>query len=88
MKIKKGFVLNEVAGTNIVVGVGKNSDSLGGMLTLNSSGVFIWNFLKKDRTYDEIIKALLDKYDTTEEEAKKGLDIFINSARDLGVLDE
>ena len=88
MKIKKGFVLNEVAGNNIVVGVGKNSDTLGGMLTLNSSGVFIWNFLKKNRTYDEIIKALLDKYDTTEEDAKKGLDIFIKSARELGVLDE
>lgn len=88
MKIKKGFVLNEVAGNNIVVGVGKNSDTLGGMLTLNSSGVFIWNFLKKNRTYDEIIKALLDKYDTTEEDAKKGLDMFLKSARELGVLDD
>ncbi len=88
MKIKKGFVLNEVAGTNIVVGVGKSSNTLGGMLTLNASGVFIWNFLKKNRSYDETVEALLDKYDTTEEDAKKGLDIFIKSARELGVLDE
>ena len=88
MKISKGFVLNEIAGNNIVVGVGKNSDVLGGMLTLNSSGVFIWNFLSKNRTYDEIVNALLDKYDTTEEEAKKGLDIFLKSARELDVLDE
>ena len=88
MKISKGFVLNEIAGNNIVVGVGKNSDVLGGMLTLNSSGVFIWNFLSKYRTYDEIVNALLDKYDTTEEEAKKGLDIFLKSARELDVLDE
>ncbi len=88
MKIKKGFVLNEVAGNNIVVGVGKNSADLGGMLTLNSSGVFIWNFLKKNRTYDEVVNALLEKYDTTKEEAERGLDIFIKSARELGVLDE
>ena len=79
MRIKKGFVLNEVAGNNIVVGVGKNSSDLGGMLTLNS---------KKNRTYDEVVDALLEKYDTTKEEAEKGLDIFIKSARELGVLDE
>lgn len=88
MRIKKGFVLNEVGGNNIVVGVGKNSDVLGGMLTLNSSGAFIWDFLKKNRTYDEVIKALLDKYDTTEEDAKKGLDIFIESAKKAGVLED
>ena len=88
MKIKKGFVLNEVAGNNIVVGVGKESDALGGMLTLNASGVFIWNLLQKNRTYDEVVKALLDKYDTTEEDAKKGLDIFLKSARELSMLDE
>ena len=41
MKIKNGFVLNEVAGNNIVVGVGEKSNSLGGMITLNSSGAFI-----------------------------------------------
>ena len=50
MKLKEGFLLREVAGSNIVVPVGKAELDFGGMLTLNPVGAFIWNQLSEDTT--------------------------------------
>ena len=43
MKIKKGFVKRNIAGSEIVVTVGKTAAEFNGMITLNESGAFFWD---------------------------------------------
>ena len=46
MKIKEGFLLRQIAGQNVVLPTGNELD-LNMMITLNDTGVFLWEWLQK-----------------------------------------
>ena len=48
MKIKNGFAKREIAGSYIVVPVGKEASEFNGMITLNESGSFFWDCLQNE----------------------------------------
>ena len=77
MKIKAEYVLREVANQNIVVPTGKETLKFNGMINLNNSGKFLWNLLKEDRTADELVEALMDKYEVSREVALTDVNNFI-----------
>ena len=47
MKIKKGFVLRDVAGRSVVVATGAAAKRFRGMVMLNETGKEIWTRLQK-----------------------------------------
>lgn len=88
MKIKKGFMLRTVANKNIVVPIGQASVDFNGLITLNDTGAFLWRELAKGCTYEHLTEELLKEYDATPEQAKEGIDAFLETARKAGVLEE
>ena len=42
MKIKKGFVLREVCGENVIVGEGLGAINFGKLLALNETAAWLW----------------------------------------------
>lgn len=88
MKTKKGFMLRQTAGRNIVVAVGQASEEFNGLITLNETGAFLWKMLQAGTTYEDMLKALLDEYDVSEADAKAGIDAFLKSVRDADLIDE
>ena len=88
MKIKKGFSMRNIAGSNIVVPVGKAGDIFNGMITLNESGAFFWNALLKDTTVDEVVKKVTSEYDVDEERAKTDVEKFIEQLRENNLIEE
>lgn len=88
MKTKKGFMLRQTAGRNIVVAVGQASEEFNGLITLNETGAFLWKMLQEGTTYEDMLKALLDEYDVSEADAKAGMDAFLKSVRDADLIDE
>lgn len=88
MKTKKGFMLRSVADTHIVVPIGQASVDFNGLITLNETGAFLWEHLAEGCSYDELLKALLSEYDVAEDEARKGIDSFLETARNAGVIEE
>lgn len=67
MKIKDGFIFRTVADSHIVVPTGERCEEFNGMITLNSSGAFLWELLEKDHTEEELVQAILENYDDVEE---------------------
>ncbi len=63
MKIKKGFILREVGGQSVVVPVGAASKTFHGMINLNETGAFLWNFFKEEHTAEEAVAALCAEYE-------------------------
>ena len=59
MKIKKGFVLRDVAGRSIVVATGAAAKKFRGMIMLNDTGKEIWIRLQKGMDQEEISAAWL-----------------------------
>lgn len=88
MRIKKGFAKRQVAGSNIVVPVGRNSLTFNGMITLNDSGSFFWDCLCSDTTVDEIVKKVTDEYDVDTDAARKDVESFIKLLEENDLLDK
>lgn len=87
MKIKEGFVLRTIAGSNIVVPVGAASVDFNGMITLNESGVFLWKKLEQGADVDDLTAALLREYEVDEETAHTCSVNFIEKLKEAGCLE-
>jgi len=77
MKIKDGFAKREIAGSHIVVPVGKTALEFNAMITLNESGAFYWDCFQKDITVDDAVKMVLDEYDVEESRARADVEKFV-----------
>ncbi len=87
MKIKKGFVLRSIAGSNIVVPVGAASINFNGMITLNDSGAFLWREMEKDTDVDELVAAILSEYETDEATARAYTEEFVQKLDEVGCIE-
>lgn len=87
MKIKEGFLLREVAGSNIVVPVGDVQIDFNGMMTLNTVGAFVWKLLENDITEDCLVDAVTKEYDIDLETAKRDVSVYINKLREKGIIE-
>ena len=87
MIIKKGFMLRNVAGNNIVVAVGEASKHFSGVITLNETGAFLWNLLTVETTKEELLKSLLNEYDISEEVASRDIDAFLKKLKDNKIIE-
>ena len=88
MKIKSGFVLRHFADKWIAVCADDSADENNMFITLNQSGVFVWELLQNEISYDEVVKVVTEKYEITTAQAKTEFDEFLNKLRKAGILDE
>ena len=87
MKVKDGFVLRAIAGSNIVVPVGAATAQFNGMITLNDSGAFLWRELEKGADVDSLTEALLREYDVDEATARACAADVIATLEEAGCLE-
>ena len=78
MKIKANYVLREVANQYIVVPTGKETLKFNGMINLNNSGKFLWTLLGEEKTVDELVEAMINKYEVSKAVAINDVNNFIS----------
>ena len=88
MKIKEGFIVKEVAGSNVVVPVGENLVDFQLMLTLNDTGLFLWNALNDDTTEEELCDKLCADYTVDKETVRQDVAEFIALLDEKKVLEK
>lgn len=88
MKLKYNFVVRDVGGSPVAVAVGKDNAKFNGMIKLNASGEFIFKMLCEDTTVDEIVFALLEKYDIIVEVAQQTVVEYIDNFRKNNLITE
>ena len=86
MKIKDSFVLRNIAGINTVISIDASS-GFDGMITLNETGVFMWNILKDGTTLEELIDAVIKEYDIDKETATKDTTDFVEKLKSINVFE-
>ncbi len=84
MKIKKGFVLRKVGGESVVVPVGEMSKKFHGMINLNETGDFLWNFFTQEHSQEEAVAALLKEYDVEQAIAEADVAKFVEILQQNG----
>lgn len=88
MKIKEGYLLREVAGSSVVIPLGKSSVDFNGMITLSETGAFLWKKIEQGADEKELVAALLEEYDIDEETAKTDTKAFLKKLRDAELVTE
>ncbi len=81
MKIRDGFIVKNIANTNVVVAVGDATKYLSGTITLNDSGLLIWKELEKGCEKVRLIELMLENYDTDAKTAERDIDAFISTLK-------
>ena len=88
MKLKKGFVLREVAGQTLVIATGEASKSFKGMIKLNESAKTIWQWLIDGEDSEKIAAKLAQTYDLDAEAAKQEADRFLKKMEEAGFFEQ
>ena len=89
MKIKKGFVLRQVCGENVVVGEGLDAINFGKLLALNETAAWLWQqaVALGDFTVDSLVAKLLEEYDVTEDIARRDVTNIVNEWQKVAVVE-
>ena len=87
MKIKENFALRQVAGTWVVLPLAEATVDFTGMLTLNETGLMLWELLKSETTREALATALTEEYDVTYEQALTDVDAFIEKLSKAGCVE-
>ena len=82
--IKQGYVVREIAGEYIAVPVDGSAGA--NIVVLNEVSKLLWDELKAEKTFDELLNAMLENYDVSKEEAEADLKDFLMQLIENGLL--
>ena len=90
MKIKDGFVLEEVGGAYLAVAVGDRAGSFNGMVRLNGTGAFLWNLMKDNHlSREELVAEVVRAYEgVSTDEVLPGIIAFEEKLRAAGIIED
>lgn len=90
MKIKKGFVLREVCGENVIIGEGLGAIDFGKLLALNETATWLWKQAQEmgNFTIDALADKLCEEYEVSPNEARQDVSDIITEWSHVGVIDE
>lgn len=89
MKIKSGFILEQVGDSWLAVAVGELANSFHALVKLNSTGAFLWNKIAEESlTEEELVECLLAEYDVEREIAERDIKNFVSTLISGGLVDD
>ncbi len=82
--IKPGYIKREIAGEHIAVPI----DTAGNahIIALNPVSGFIWDRLSTEKSFDEILQAVLENFSVDEQTAAEHLREFLNELKENNLL--
>ena len=87
MKIKSGYILKDVAGSNLIVPIGENLVDFSQMITINETGAFLFEKLQNGAEIDELATAMTQEYDIDFDTAKADAEKFVALLSNEGMLE-
>ena len=87
MKIKSGYMLRVVAEHYVVIPIGARTVEFTGVITLNSTGAFLWESISGGITEDELVERLRAEYGVDEDTARSDIRAFLEVLEDNDLLE-
>ena len=88
MKRNSDFLLRDVADTLVIVPVGKATVDFPGMITVNSTGAYLWELLENPQTMQTLVQAIVDRYEVNEGQAVTDVKAFVENLIHVGAITE
>ena len=87
MNAKSGFVLRNIVDEYILMPTGDNIGKFKGTLLLNEVSAFIWEKLQNPISRDDLLTAIVNEYEVSEEQAAVDLDALLSQLKEFGVIE-
>ena len=87
MIIKSGYMLRTVADHHVVIPIGARTVDFTGVITLNSTGAFLWENLSGGITEDGLVEKLRAEYGIDSATALSDVSDFIKVLEDNDLLE-
>lgn len=86
MRLKDDFILHNTGEDFVIIATGEATKNFNGIIKLNNMGGEIVSFLSNDISEEEIIKAIVEKYEVEYATAKEDIRNLLDSLRKAGVI--
>ena len=84
MKLKSTFITHKTGDEQLMISAGGD---FSGMVRSNSTAADIIDLLATERTREDIVLAMLDKYDATREQIERDVDRVLDTLYSIGAID-
>lgn len=88
MKVKKDYILREVAGEYLLIPVGEAALKTKGLISLSESGYLLYEQLQQDCEKQDLVQRMLQEYEVTEDQASADIEAFLEQMRSIDMLEE
>lgn len=88
MRIKDGFIIRKIVDEILIVPVGERISDFNGIISVNETGIDLWEALKNDVTEKQLIDLLLENYEVDEQTAVKDVAVFLGALKEHGLIIE
>lgn len=86
MKTKKGFVLRNICGENIIVAEGKENIDFTKIISMNDSSAYLWSKVEgKDFNACTLADLLMEEYDVDKDTASADADAIARKWKEAGI---
>ena len=86
MRLKDDFILHNTGEDFVIIATGEATKNFNGIIKLNNMGGEIVGSLTTDISEEEIIKAIVEKYEVEYEIAREDILNLLDSLRKAGVI--
>ena len=84
MKLKKNFIVHEVAGETVAVPL---EGSFCGVVKANETSAFIISCLREETDIEEIASKMAEEYEVSPDKAKKDIERIIAQLNEIGAIE-
>ena len=88
MKLKYEFIIRELGDRYVAVAVGEHAEDFSALIKMTKSGKIMMEMLQKETTEEEMLSALMEKYEGTEEFFREQIGKFVTGLRNAGAIEE
>lgn len=90
MKLKKGFVLRDVCGEQVIMGEGLGALDFGRLLCLNETASWLWRQAESfgEFTVESLSQSLCHEYDVDLDLAQTDVASIVEQWKNVGVIEE
>ncbi len=81
------IVTRKTGNEYVLIPVTNNIADMNSVFTINETGAFIWELIDGKKSVEELIKAVIDKYEVDRETGTKDVFMFIDNMRNYLIIE-
>jgi hypothetical protein len=87
MKRRDDLLLQNVGDQDLLIPLGSKVLDLNGMVVLNPTGRYIWELLAEDRSLEDLVSAVVDRFEVGADQARADVRTFVEDLSRQGWID-